>query len=243
MLQALDSAERTFRLYSNALNNHGALTVRVDVDSSFPDTCPTSCADSRTDVWIPTDTGTGALHGDRVSHEIGHTLQMREFFQDKLRDDTSLGGNGWSITSAEWDSAVTTEGWASYAGALSWYKASTAIVPLYGGFDIEEPAMTNGETSCSNAEDYPLQGMKAFWDLDDANNELGEGPALGDDDTADFGSGDMLNRWDSFPNGTGNRDDYESGVNGVNTWDYRFSGNVTNEETLLRHNCMDAQVN
>jgi hypothetical protein len=246
MLMVLDSGQRALEAFDGSMNGGGTITAEVDQDADFAVSCPTACAVDRTTIRVPTDTSTGALHGDRVTHELGHVFQMREFGQDFLTNDCTRGTsppvNNWSVASTEFNSCATTEGWASYVAAASWYDSENAgTIPLYANTNLESATMLGGASTCATADDFPGQAAKAFWDMDDVNNESGVSPAAGQDDGNDLTRDFLLNQWDDFPNGTANRDDGESDVDGVNLWDYRFNAPIGDEETFIQHNCEQNQ--
>jgi hypothetical protein len=169
---------------------------------------------------------------------------MQEFNQDDLRDAC---GSSHSFTSIEAESCVTTEGFANYAGAVAWWSPSNASSnPQCWGTSFETAAPNLG--TCSDNTQIELQAAKAFWDLDDANNEAGSGAATGDDDLRDESSTTIMNGWDRFPNGTANREDFENDNDGVNVRDYFgnnsavFTGSSF-AETLLDHNCVQSMDN
>lgn len=85
-----------------------------------------------------------------------------------------------------------------------------------------------------------MQVAKAFWDLDDANNEAGTRAGVADDDTLSLTTSYIISRLNVFPDGTGNRMDRESDAHGVNMRDCSFHAGGR-EETLLEHNCLIAQ--
>ena len=76
---------------------------------------------------------------------------------------------------AEHESCATTEGWADYVAAVSWYEPDNfSTVPIAWGFDVEEPIPV--DSVCADNGGIELQVAKAFWDLDDWNNEVGGVP-------------------------------------------------------------------
>jgi hypothetical protein len=252
---ALDSAFRAQRTYPvGAVNSTSSIWFFVDELSQFPDNdqCDRACAVSRTAVRLPLD-GDVFLDGDRVAHEMGHVFQMSEFGRDDLRDVCTGSDNNWDIASpAASDSCATTEGFASYVGALAWYLPTVATVqPRYAGRDMETSTHID-QGSCAGNRRIPGQVAKGFWDLDDVNNELGTGPSFGYDDVSNSLTQTVLNNWDTFPPGTANHEDFESDADGVNQWDYVWNtwggdgglvwGPASNYETLLSHNCTGNQT-
>ncbi|MCO6439743.1 MAG: hypothetical protein J5I81_01390, partial [Nitrococcus mobilis] len=155
-------------------------------------------------------------------------------------------GSGHSLTSLEHESCATTEGWANFIGVVSWYEPNNAsTVPFGWGRNFETAAPF--QASCTDNAHSTYQVAKAFWDLDDFNNEDGSGIASSWDDRMSYSTTWIAQGWRQFPDGTGNRQDFESGADGVNMRDYywnntsRFNSNLF--ETLIRHNCLTAQDN
>jgi hypothetical protein len=230
--QMIDSAQRVLEMYNGVMRP-------LDVVARYPGTgCPTGAAITRTEFCIPSTLG---AEGDRVAHEMGHVVQMQMFNQDDLRD--VLVGGSWDMgsTSFETESGATTEGWAAYVGAVAWFDPqTTGVAPMYGGQNIETAAPANA--TCGSNRTLPVQAAKAFWDLDDANNEAGT-RAVADDDLDSKTSTSMALQWDEFGDGTGNRQDFESGDDGVNLRDYLFRvDDATGAETMLEHNCLQGQT-
>lgn len=237
-IMALDSAQHTIQAFGEVMDTH--------VDMHYPGqaSCPTSCAVSRTEIHITQSRGN---NGFNVAHEVGHVIQMQEFNQDSLRNDCSQNGGGWNLTSDEFESCATAEGWASFVGVTSWYEPNnTGTTPMGWGRDFER-ATPQGST-CSGNSGIPIQVAKAFWDLDDWNNEDGAGVADGEDDRLAYNTLDIARGWRQFGDGTSNRQDFESDSNGVNMRDYYWNntGRFTATgffETFLEHNCLESQDN
>ncbi|TVZ41953.1 hypothetical protein P886_1304 [Alteromonadaceae bacterium 2753L.S.0a.02] len=236
-IMALDSVQHALQVYGGIMDHNVKMRYPCD-----PNGCGSSRALSQTVFDIDDDSS--VTSGKVAPHEFGHVLQMQLFNQDNLRDDCSRNGSGHSLTSIEYESCATTEGWADYVGVVSWYSPSNSSSVPYGwGYNFENA--TPAKSSCSDSAHTELQVAKAFWDLDDANNEGDVSPASGDD-AKNSSTTFIANGWDEFPNGTGNGDDYESGSDGVNAKDYyrnndsRFSGAF--EETFIDHNCLGAQT-
>jgi len=237
MLMTIDSAVRAMEVFAGHINKTNKdIDIYVDQDADLPTSCPTACQINQKKIYMPANL---AHEGDRATHEIGHVLQARELSRASVRDDCSRNGNGWSPTSKEHDSCATQEGFASYVATRAWYNASNvAVAPKFQNFDIEEPVPWLDV--CIPSAGRALQVAKAFWDLDDTNNEAGAGIASGDDDVRDKTAGFILDEWDDFLSGTANRKDNESGQDGVNMWDFR-ENNGTNIETFIDHNCLREQ--
>jgi hypothetical protein len=238
MLMSIDSAQRALAHFDASINDSSRIDFYVDDDADLPQSCPTACAESRTRIYMPTNL---AHQGDRATHEVGHVLHMREFGQDWLRDDCSLNGSGWSPGSLENESCATAEGFASYVGVVAWYDPNDSTsVPFYSSWNVE--TATPLSATCSTNAGYPIQVTRTFWDMDDWNNEAGAGAAAGDDDTQSYSSTSLLDRWDNFPDGTGNRDDGENDADGVNMRDYD-ANTTTDFMPSLEHNCVESQDN
>lgn len=236
-IMALDSAQHTLQVMGEIMNRH--------VKLHYPGraACTTSCTDDRENFHIrDSQGGDGILTG----HELGHVIQLQQFNNDNLHDDVSKGGAGWDLTSDEYDSGATQEGFASYVGILSWYEPNNfATVPRGWGLDFE--AATPNRATCAANRGIPLQVAKAFWDIDDWNNEAGAGVAAWPDSLR-YGSEDIVVGWRQFSPGTGNRQQNESGRDGVNMKDY-YENNKSRLtaagffDTFIRHNCLQDQQN
>lgn len=237
-IMALDSAQHALQAVGEVMDTHINLQYPGQSD------CPTSCAPDRDLIKITQARGG---NGSNVTHEVGHVVQMQEFNQDWLRDDCSRGGAGHSLTSLEHESCATTEGWGNYIALVSWYEPNNAgSVPIGWGRDFETATLQFA--TCSDNAHNEIQTGKGWWDLDDWNNEAGTGAANGDDDRLAYGTTDIVTGWRQFADGSGNREDGESGADGVNMRDYwgNNSGRFTAAgafETLVRHNCLQDQDN
>jgi hypothetical protein len=233
-IMALDSAQHALQAFGEVMDRN------VELHYPGKASCPTSCTVDREEIHITQSQGNS---GVLVAHEMGHTVQMQEFNQDSLRNDCSRNGNGWGVTSVEHESCATTEGWASYVGVTAWYEPNNAgTVPIGWGFNFER---AQPQSDCENSAHIALQVAKGFWDFDDWNDEAGVSPADGDDRIA-YNTLDITRGWRQFPDGTSNRQDFESGQDGVNMKDYwwnndrRFTASGA-FETLIEHNCLEAQ--
>ncbi|MEE9382292.1 MAG: hypothetical protein V3V08_02630 [Nannocystaceae bacterium] len=237
-VQMLDSAQHVLQIYGSDMDS-GTIDAWYPGTDQLP-SCPTGTAFSRSDFCLPSSLGSD---GDRVTHEMGHILQMQMFNQDVLRD--ALIGGQWQWDTTESESAATTEGWASYVGTVAWYNPqASGVDPRFSGWDVEE--VDTLTTQCTGNRTFPGQGAKAFWDYDDDNNEDGAVSTSQWDDRNDKPTTWMARQWDEFSNGTGNRDDFESGMDGVNLRDYLHyscNGCSASTETLIEHNCMQGQSN
>ena len=237
-IMALDSSQHTLQALGEQVNRHIRLHYPGRND------CTTSCAPDRENFHIFRTQG---ADGILVGHEMGHNLQMQRFNQDDLRDDLSKGGAGWNNSSDEHDSGATTEGFASYIGVVSWYEPNRFDTsPVGWGLNFETANLSN--STCSSNRGIPVQVAKAFWDMDDWNDEPGAGAAASWSDSLHYRTEDIVTGWDSFPNGSGNRQNDESDQHGVNMRDFYENnrGRYTAAgffQTFLEHNCLQAQDN
>ncbi len=235
----VDSAQRVLQIYSADMDNSTIDAWYPVVNNPNGTSCATGLVWSRTDFCLPNQLGDD---GDRTTHEMGHVLQMQMFNQDFLRDVIIGGGWNMGTSSFETESGATTEGWAAYVGAVAWYEPNNInTVPIFSGVNIETATLS--QSTCTNNTTIPRQVAKAFWDLDDWNDEAGTRAGIADDDDERKSTTWMARQWDEFSNGTGNRDDFESGNNGVNMRDYMFRSGSSQSETLLEHNCLTGQTN
>ena len=237
-IMALDSAQHTLQVLGETMNRH--------VKLHYPGraACPTSCADDRENFHIrDIQGGDGIL----VSHELGHVIQMQRFGQDNLRDDLSKGGDGWQLTSDEYDSGATQEGFASYVGIVSWYEPNQHdTVPR--GWSLDFETATPNNPTCSANRGIPVQVAKAFWDVDDWNDEPAAGGVTEGGDTLHYRTEDIIVGWDHFADGSGNRQNDESDRDGVNMRDYYENNRnwftaAGFFNTFVRHNCLQDQAN
>jgi hypothetical protein len=234
---ALDSAQHMLEVYQSIMDSD-------DIEMGWP--AAGSAAFDRTYFEVAE---TRADQGQSPAHELGHLLQMQKFAQDDLVNDCSLNGSGHALSGvAEYESCVSTEGWAGYVAAVSfWDPENVGSQPSRFSVDFEEP--TPLESVCTDNTGIEGQAIKGFWDVDDLNNELAAAPA-GLDDGKDSTSLFIADGWLQFANGTANRENDESDVDGVNLKDYYFNNEtlfflpVETKQSLLGHNClgtMDAQ--
>lgn len=234
VLLGVDSARRALELYHDIMDN-GVIDIEYPTTRGFP--CDNACQVTR--HLVAADSA--ITNGIAMAHEIGHVVQAQMFEQDDLRDDCSYGLPSWALNSIEWQSCATTEGWASYVGVRSWWDSEDPNSwPTWDGFSIEA-SNPYYSTSCLMNSYLALQVARAFWDLDDENDELGFAPATGYDDVRNMDTVTLASAWDVFPNGTDNRQDKESDANGVNARDFNANYDVNNE-TFLNHNCIDGQA-
>jgi len=233
----LDSAQHTLQQFG------GIMTHDVNIEVPDAECAPTpACSHSRTKITM----SDGAVtDGTTVAHEIGHNIQKQVFNRDSLRNDTSNNGFGWNLTFPEFDSAATTEGFATYVALASWYDGGVANVnPNLWSMRFEDAAPF-ATSSCGANRGLALQSAKAFWDLDDITNEAGAGRASSFADNDAFFPFAIAMAWGTFPAGTANRQNFEEDNHGVNVRDYHantvapfFGSSPTMFTTMLRHNCV-----
>jgi hypothetical protein len=254
--QILDASQRVIQNYRSQMNA-GTINVWYPLNNQ-PVSPFTSCATGLTwdahNLCMPP--GALGFEGDRSPHEMGHVLQMQLFGnQTGLRDDTSLNGSGWTMGSAavdeEYDSAATTEGWASFVSTTAWYSPAVVgagALVSYSGVLIEPavPLVQGDWAGCQHQGKLPRNVAKAFWDYTDVENETGPVFAgASDDDICSVNALDESLNWTTFPPGTADRQRLETGSNGVNTLDYLWHlpaplGACDPEVTLANHNCIQA---
>lgn len=233
-----DSAQRMIQIFYGSMN-----ASNVDIKYPAPE-CSTGCAVSQTLAKMPR---VRFDEGVRVAHELGHVLQMQQFEQNSLpsnncwRGEIGQASSNWWMGSVEYYGCATTEGWASYvAGASWWNPEDTGSIPVYHGVDFEDATLLGAD--CAQSSRVPGQVAKAFWDLDDANNEAGTRPTA-DDDVTNVDTLWIVEGWDVFDDGPANRQDQEADRNaGINAYDYDFNRNV-NDQTFFKHNCLGSQTN
>jgi len=236
-IQALDSVQ-------HALETYGAI-MDTSVELHYPgkSDCETSCFVSRHEIHVAEAVGDDGFY---APHELGHVVQMQEFNQDYLRD---VCGDSHSLTSSETDSCSTTEGWADYVAVVSWYEPNNKnSKPEAFGYKFEAAAPY--DTDCEDNGGIELQVAKAFWDLDDAKNELGAAPAIADDES-NYATRDIAKGWRNFRDGTDMYlEDYYDSDDGVNVYAYYYNNwyipPFTDDgpgmsKTLFNHNCLEWQ--
>jgi hypothetical protein len=233
-IQALDSSQHVLEVFGGIMD--------TDIDLIYPGkaSCPRSCSSNRHDLNLGVGVGDD---GSILAHELGHAIQKQEFDTDDLRNEC---GGSHTLVSVEADSCATAEGFADYVAAVSWYEPNdTATVPFAFGYNLETNTLTN--SVCVLNRGIELQAVKAFWDMDDFHNEGGVGGSYGSNDHDSWSSTDIAMGWRQFPHGTGDGEDFETGDDGVNMWDYynnnvaRLDANGTFSETFIAHNCLESQ--
>jgi hypothetical protein len=232
-VMALDSAQHMLQVYHSILDGD-------QIDMGWPSTV----SEAFDRHYFELDE-TQADEPQAPTHELGHLLQMQQFGQDTLVDDCTLSGAGHTLTSAEYESCVTTEGWAAYVALVSlWDPQAAGAAPVRYGVDYEDG--TPYKATCSDNTAYQVQATKGFWDLDDDPADVAVSPA-NNDDANDSDTLFLAGLWANFANGTGNRQNDENDVDGVNLKDYYennstlFASPLDAKKTLLSHNCMGTQ--
>ena len=229
-VMALDSSQHMLQVYWSLLDGD-------QIDMGWP-----AAGSASIDRHYFEVDQTRADQAQSPAHELGHTLQKQLFGQDNLTNDCSLNGAGHSLTSTEFESCVTTEGWAGYVAAVSlWNPQTTGSAPARFGVDLEDG--TPIEAVCADNTAIEAQAVKGFWDLDDDPAEPVGAPAV-NPDTNDSDTVFLAGLWANFANGTSNRENDENDVNGVNLKDYYqnnsalFAFPLDAKQSLLSHNCM-----
>ncbi len=253
---ALDSAQRFIQVYYDVMDT---APVFIDYPVEYDEetgSCNAGAALNRYRICLPGDSqGTflhnGAINGRLLGHELGHALHMQLFEQDSLYTDYTLSGEGWGPVTVEHQRAATAEGWAVYTAAVQWWDPGNSLSnPFSFGYLLEE-ARPFDTSSCSSATNagLALQVAKAFWDLDDANNEAAVAPAAYAD-TMTVSSQVLAQKWDLFPDGTDNRQDREmtkvgllwfADPDGVNMVDYGYVAGISHQQ-VRGHNCLYGQT-
>lgn len=232
-LMALDSAQRILPVYYTQLD---AGVIDIEYPSSE---APANSADALTLnlVRIAPD---NASRGTLPTHELGHIVQATQFGVDPLDIIPDYGADGgWTSITTEFDSAATTEGWANYVAAVAWWDpANSNSLPFVNTRAVETAAPWQ-QAQCADNRGLPLQVAKAFWDLDDANNEAPVAPAAYEDNS-NLETLDISAAWGNFQPGTANRQYNEIGVHRVNVWDYHVNSGIVSNLYLF-HNCIQSQ--
>lgn len=203
----------------------------------------------------------GAARPHTVAHEAGHVLQKRML---NVCEPYSYCGIFHSWNSNEHDSCSTSEGWAGFFAAATYWDKSASNAWVYSpGINLEGLTI-NGNPSPGPFVDlrpcvkqsvapHSVEGNVArwFWDLYDDTmvddcQSFGYPNYVCDNLTLPFNT--LLRTWDHFPSGTSNRQNRETSIsdpNGVNVWDYNYHLNVnylntySNSEVYL--NCLEYQ--
>jgi hypothetical protein len=243
---ALDSAQHALQVFNSVM------TQNVIISTPRPGFCSssTACVDANsTQNTLYFNADSVGSDGTTTLHEMGHLLQKQRFNQNFLIDNCTAGpDNSWSVLfsgAAEFDSCATTEGFATFVAAASWYDGTVAnVTPLLWGANME--SNSRPLPTCSDNRGIPLQSVKGFWDLHDATNEAGV-DAFAPSDVTSFTPTTLVTAWDTFAAGTGNRQKAESDQDGVNVWDYHVNaqsvtfGGANTSVSLITHNCIQMQ--
>ena len=182
---------------------------------------------------------------------------MQLFGHGFLRGDCSKTDNPDDVKhswdSEEWESCSTTEGWAGYTYFVSWWNTENVNSEPYikRSIHAEDAEIINDE-ACWKSGTMEAQIAKAFWDLDDSNNE-GPGSEVSAPDSLNLDTLFIAQGWQEFSLGILNRQSYEWDNDiwpydhAVNVWDYHenYKAVMTNPDaftdTFVYHNCLEGQ--
>ena len=240
---ALDSAR-------HALDVYGA-QISEDIEMRYPvyDDADYSWASSQHRIDV--DNGNGN-DGDNLTHEMGHVLQMQLFNHDDLTSDCGTNSaHSISSTTLEHESCATTEGWADYVAAVSWWDPNNLDSdPYVSGESIENP--TGGPVNfmpCADEGHTELAVARSFWDLDDVHEDVRTLVGYTTEDEIALTTTSISAVWAQFPNGNNNREDKESDADGVNRWDWQYHAESYYPSSLepylelnMYHTCVDGQT-
>jgi len=247
VVQFLDFGQRSLQVYGSAFGTgeirleypsttYGSSTGSCPQDTEDPACCPGAGAWSENDFCVTTDYSDS---GDVVNHELGHILQQRQF----PGPYTGSACSSWSPPASVNEKCATQEGWAMYAGSVAWWNPDVPNEATYGGsFNMELATPFN--STCALNKGIPWQVAKAFWDLDDQNQENGVSPTTaGWNDTQFYPTSSIVLAWGAMSSGTGNGQSGEPGPNGVNIWDFqkKYFGSIISSTGYIMHNCLNAQ--
>jgi hypothetical protein len=124
------------------------------------------------------------------------------------------------------------------------HAGNKGSAPFYGTFQIEDSKpYYNGASQCALNAALPGQIARAFWDLDDDNNEIAfpSDQNAGSPDNDSFTTASIAQGWDVFLDGDANHKDKETGNDGVNVRDYDANAGAP-DTTFFNHNCLQATV-
>ncbi len=248
----IDSAQRVLQEFGSLMENNTIKAWYPVVNNPNNVSCANGLVWDRTNFCLPSGKGNW---GDLAAHEMGHVVHMQMFHQDILQkaltDNDGDGQLEWNMgntsNSNEWESGAMTEGFGAYVGAVAWYdpaNTNASFQPSYSGVNLEPSVGAISWDDCMLHRWRPRNVAKAFWDLDDAKNEPGEVfPDASDDDHCSVTTTSIAANWEAFADGTADRQDFETGNNGVNAWDYDHyfpTSGCDRETTFVTHNCLQA---
>jgi hypothetical protein len=231
----LDSAQHMLEIYGSIMAYNLIFIQYQNADCQPGYQTALNRANSSTEICINPGSG---LRAETPPHELGHVLQKNMFHQDYLRDECNATHS--LDTPAPNDSCATTEGWADYVGARSWFDPeNTSAFAYYDSIELEPAAPDNLFSTVPDNSRSEGMAARGFWDLDDAHSEAAASPCSYSD-VVDYDSLEIAQVWDNFPNGTGNGQDYESDPQGVNAFDYYNNGplNFNRSVSFIQHNCL-----
>jgi len=186
---------------------------------------------SRTRIDLTANGNSWVVFNNSVlAHELGHVVQEIAWEQDAVWGDCSWNGATHSWDSTEWQSCASTEGFADFVSAATFFYQAASNPTTYG-YNIEAGCSGNYEWSESNV-------ARMFWDLYDSPNESY--------DSYQQPFYWFVDKMDVFGDGTASRQDREGSVNtnGVNAWDFYYhalnSGNGANVniQNAITLNCL-----
>lgn len=181
-----------------------------------------------------------------IAHELGHSMHKRAMnYSSTLSGGSCATNYSWSTVNLG-DKCAISEGFAWFVtGAVYWEENSSGPWVRSNLFLLEgNTTQGNGGVSkkCVNYLNDPHltigNGARFFWDLFDSTEVGTDENSLTDDSNLSFYN--ITNEWDSFPSGTQNRQNNESGLDGRNSYDYHNYNNSVLSE--LEHNCLDDQA-
>ena len=177
---------------------------------------------------------------DTPTHETGHSFHVQALQEDNFPglscgciagDNGCFNPNGHIIDQPSNERCATTEGFANYVHAVSWWSPNNSLSrPTKNGKSIEGGTTTTN-SNCSVNSEIELEIARTFWDYDDANNEADmPSPGVGAD-PVNGTTTTIINGWTNFVDGFGNHqsdedeDDPEEDwpENALNMQDYVFN--------------------
>ena len=177
---------------------------------------------------------------DTPTHETGHSFHVQALQEDNFPglscgciagDNGCFNPNGHIIDQPSNERCATTEGFAHYVHAVSWWSPNNSLSrPTKNGKSIEGGTTTTN-SNCSVNSEIELEIARTFWDYDDANNEADmPSPGVGAD-PVNGTTTTIINGWTNFVDGFGNHqsdedeDDPEEDwpENALNMQDYVFN--------------------
>lgn len=218
------------------------------------DACSGACVYAQR-KWISMPLSSARRWGT-PTHEAGHLMHKQALDENGFPGQPCgcSGGvcnpNGHSMTGASNERCATTEGFAHYIHAVSWWNPSaSASRPEKDGYSIEGGGGTTSSSCFTNSE-IELEVARTFWDYDDSNNEGTQGAPASGDDSSNRPTSSILQVWRDFPNGTANHaSDEDEDANPSSTWpedacnleDYAANANDSQFNDAMDHNATSCQ--